>query len=141
MRVFKITPKSPAELISRDAVVDCLYARERVNRAILEHGAASDPALAAGAAYKASSVDHQGIESSRGDGRPQAQGAVRGAARGRRRGYQTEPAPMVRTEAEVLADAVADGRRLNLMGSDLDCYVHLVTRPDSQLARVLQQTA
>ena len=57
MRVFpKPAPKSPVELISQDAVIACLEARELVNQAIKDHGAASPVALATGRAYKASRV-------------------------------------------------------------------------------------
>ena len=122
---------------SRDAVLEALLARERVNRAILDSGHASDATQDAVAAYKASRIT--ATKSLR------AAGAVVAPRRRARfgglpattNGLTSAPAPVIKTAAEVLADGI----RLGLAGSDLEMFLCLQTRPDCQLARVLQQTA
>ena len=87
MRTFKLRPRTPEQIASRDAVLEALLARERVNRAILDSGHASDATQDAVAAYKASRRSAtKALRVAAVTVAPQRQGAIRGPTGDHQRG-------------------------------------------------------
>ena len=137
MKTFRITKPTPAQRKSRSLIVLALWAREDLNAAIRDHGAASAAARCAARAYRELRVETTVAMRAAGQ-IPAPRRAMRFASLpDTGAGLTSAPAPEIRTEA----DWCTIGRRLGLVGSDLDMYIYMNTRRDSQLATILLQTA